>query len=154
MPHQDLPKLTEVKRLLKIRNDIDKGLIHTGQNFELVLFSYNEIQKHFNRQPMRPSGCRSGCMQVINKILRNWFIEFDKQGGILPEEKEEVHNFQQAVKIVRPNGQMIPVDERRAELEAKSWAELKQILGEDKAKEIGNGKMAKKAQIIDELLKM
>jgi hypothetical protein len=154
LPIQPLIPLTGAKQLLTIRQDIEKGKIHTGKNFELVLFSYNEIQKHFKRMPRKAGGCRSGCNHQMNKILQNWFKVFDKHGGILPADREQIKQMNDSIKVVK-DGQLVSLEDRRKEYEEMSWQELRQLLGEDRCKQIGkDGKMAKKSDIIEELLKL
>lgn len=154
LPIQPLIPLTGARELLAIRQDIEAGKMHTGKNFELVLFSFNEIQKHFGRQGKKKTGCRSGCTSQMNQVLRNWFKVFDQHGGILPADKAERQKVNESIIVVK-HGKMVPLDQRRAELNEKSYSELKMLLGEEKTKALSdNGKMAKKKDIIEELLKI
>lgn len=151
MKPKKLIPISCARQIIAIRNDIEKNAQHKGKQFELVFAAYSELVVAQGYQKPRPSGCRSGCIHKMNTVLNNWLRIFDQQGGVLPEEKENLNRVREAVMISK-NGILVPVDARRSELESKGWAELKELVGPEKYKELGDGKMVKKEVLIDYLM--
>jgi len=76
--------LTVQDRIIEIREDIEKGVVHAGTNFELIKQAYNEIKvAHGGTSVNHKSSC-SGCTQEMNKIVGNWLKLYDELG---PSEK-------------------------------------------------------------------
>jgi len=151
MKPKKLIPLSCAKQILAIRKDIEKHVQHKGKQFELVFSAYSEIVVDQGYQKPKPSGCRSGCIHKMNTVLINWLKIFDQQGGVLPAEKEQLNQVREAIMISK-GGILVPVETRRAELEQKGWAELKELVGAEKYKELGEGKMVKKEKLIDYLM--
>lgn len=117
--------------ILPLREEIEKNVQHTGENFEKCFAAYCEIKKAFG-QPKPNSSCRTGCINSMNTILSNWFKLYDKQE---PEAKE--YN---------------PFDE----LMKNNFATLKSMViedfGEDGYKSLNNGKRASKKMMVNKIL--
>jgi len=73
--------LTVQKRILELRTDIEKNVQHAGQNFEVVKQAYNEIKVAQGKAASKFDNSCSGCILEANKIIKNWFALYDKQGG-------------------------------------------------------------------------
>lgn len=150
-----LPKIpTELARkLLAIRKDVLAGEQHRGVNFEIVHAAYTAVRAHYGHVATNPTACKSGCIVQMNRILTNWIKEFDRQGGVLPADKAGLAAARESIAVSK-NGQLVPVDERRIELEKKTWKELREILGEDRFAVLkGTRRQVPKKDIVDELMK-
>lgn len=146
---QPLPPLNW-SALMAIKNDIFANVQHRGSNFELVKASYEANKKHLGLPSSSKRLCRSGCIRQYNLILKNLIVQFESKGGKCEPAPAEIKST-----ILKPTSRvLVPMADKRKELEDKSWAVLKEMVN---VKRSGvpmesNGRVSKVA-LIDELLK-
>lgn len=150
MKNQEFIKLSMAKELLKIRKEIENNEQHTGNQFNLVEAAYQELLGKQGHQPIKYKKSCSGCINQMNKMLTNWFKSYDESPVIIdlkPTGSNPVHN----------DGNLIPKNSRRIELEKMSYIDLKDKLikstSEDFVNSLNGNHPPKKVQIIDELMK-
>lgn len=156
--------LSMEKELLKVRDDIEQNKRHKDEQKTLVIAAHNEIRKYMGKSPVQMN-C-GNCSNEANRVLRIWLKKYDERTksqqhaakrsveksevGILPDE---------AAKGVEDNGSLIPVDDRREQLEKLGYWELVKLFeklpksAQDHVYDTMAGKKPKKTELIDALLK-
>lgn len=145
-------------RLAVMRNKSHKGALRT-----LLMNAYNEIRKQMGKQT-RQIDCTS-CNGALNRQLQIWYRFYDNR---TPGQKKmcqisstgELLNLsnEDAVKGTQ-EGMLIPIDDRKAQLEKEDYRKLLKILKTEKparyqqlVEENNGNHMIKKPVIIHELL--
>ena len=142
------------KKLLGLRKDILAGEQHRGANFEIVHAAYTAVRAHYGHVATSPTACKSGCIVQMNKILTNWFKEFDRQGGVLPGDKGDLAAARESVGVSK-DGKLQTLSDREIELGKKTWKELVALLGEEKFAILkGERRQVPKKDIIAEHIKL
>ena len=148
---KELPYLPTAEQLIAIADDVKANVQHRGNNFEVVKASYEALKKANGLPPSSKRLCRSGCITQMNKMLSNWLHHWQSQGGVVPKSQEPIKVNHLKPLESRP---LIPLVDKRKELEEKGWAELNEMvkakLNVEPLK--SNGRASKKI-LIDELLK-
>lgn len=151
-PQLDSETITE---LYKLKESIFKNGQHKGKDFEVVFEAFSQIKKHYG-YPKPSTACKSGCIKVMNDLLKNWFKAYENKGGTIPT-NDKKDSIDKAMSTSQ-GGSLVTLDHRRKELDKMAYGDLKtklkEKIGEEEFKLINGKKPAKKIQVIERLLNL
>lgn len=147
-----------LKEVVKLRSEIEENAQHRGKNYEICLAAYTAIREAHGH-PAPNSSCRSGCIRQMNKILCNWFKNFDAHGGRVPSDQPTspsvAPSTNEAINA-ESNGNLIPIETRRATLMDEDYDVIKESylfkFNQEEYKKLNNGRKASKEAKVNKLL--